>query len=170
PAAPRPMRHGPVARVRRALATATPRHALWTHARRAFGRTGPGTALKRRLHTGALPFARDPAGRRPARLPHLAARPAGSPPANVLLISPCDFTGNTALHVFATASRLAGEGWSAAIAVPENPGSVRDLGRPAFPVLTYRDVRRGRLRFPDGLAPDLVHAFTPREAVRHLTE
>ena len=46
---------------------------------------------------------------------------------------------------------------------------MRDVGRPAFPVLSFRDIARGRLKFPDGHGPDLVHAFTPRESVRNLT-
>jgi glycosyltransferase involved in cell wall biosynthesis len=59
-------------------------------------------------------------------------------------------------------------GLSPAIAVPSNPASVRDLGKPSFPVVTYRDVRKGRLDFSDDRGVGLVHAFTPREHVRRL--
>jgi glycosyltransferase involved in cell wall biosynthesis len=88
---------------------------------------------------------------------------------NVLFISHCDFTGNSAFHVYKIASELHARGLSPIIAVPEDADSVEDVGRPPFPVLTYRDVRNGRLCFPDGRGPDLVHAFTPRERVRKLT-
>lgn len=96
-----------------------------------------------------------------------AARRAGGK--NVLVVSHCDFTGNSAFHVYAIATELDRMGWSPAIAVPRNPGGVRELGRPAFPVLSYRDVERGRLRFSDGAGPDLLHAFTPRAPVRNLS-
>ena len=88
---------------------------------------------------------------------------------NVLFVSHCDFTGASAYHVFSIAIELERLGWSPAIAVPRNPRGVRDLGRPAFQVRSFGDARRGRLGFPDGKDPDLVHAFTPRELVRNLT-
>ena len=88
---------------------------------------------------------------------------------NVLFISHCDFTGNSAYHVFSIACELERLGWSPAIAVPRGPRGVRELGRPGFGVISYRDAYRGRLEFPDGAPPDLVHAFTPREHVRDLT-
>ncbi len=46
---------------------------------------------------------------------------------------------------------------------------MRDVGQPRFQVLSFRDVRRGRLRFADGERVDMVHAFTPRAPVRSLT-
>jgi glycosyltransferase involved in cell wall biosynthesis len=96
----------------------------------------------------------------------VAPRPDGR---NVLLVSHCDFTGNSAYHVYAIASELERLGWSPAIAVPRNARGVRDLGRPHFHTLSYRDADAGRVRFPDGRGPDLVHAFTPREHVRNVT-
>src|SRR6266511_3012520 len=57
---------------------------------------------------------------------------------NILLISHCDFTGNSALHAYKIAMELHSRGLSPLIAVP------------------------------DGRGPDLVHAFTPRERVRKL--
>jgi glycosyltransferase involved in cell wall biosynthesis len=88
----------------------------------------------------------------------------------VLLVSHCDFTGNSALHVYAIACELERRGLSPAIAVPANAKGVADLGNPSFPVVSYRDVRRGRLRFADGRGIDLVHAFTPRAPVRALVD
>jgi glycosyltransferase involved in cell wall biosynthesis len=88
----------------------------------------------------------------------------------VLLVSHCDFTGNSALHVYAIACELERRGLSPAIAVPVNARGVADLGSPSFPVLSYRHVRKGRLRFADGRGIDLVHAFTPRAHVRGLVD
>jgi glycosyltransferase involved in cell wall biosynthesis len=99
------------------------------------------------------------------------ARPtsaAGRRIQNVLLISHCDFTGNSALHVYRIGAELHARGLSPVIAVPDDPETVEDLGRPPFHVVSYGDVRAGQLRFPDGRGPDLVHAFTPRERVRKL--
>ena len=87
---------------------------------------------------------------------------------NVLLISHCDFTGNSALHTYRIALELHTRGYSPVIAVPGDPETVEDLGRPPFAVVSYRDAHSDRLRFPDGRGPDLVHAFTPRERVRKL--
>jgi glycosyltransferase involved in cell wall biosynthesis len=100
------------------------------------------------------------------------APPVGAerrPIVNVVLVSHCDFTGNSALHVYAVASELYARGRSPVVVVPENAESVDDVGRPPFPVMTYREARAGALAFPDGRGPDLVHAFTPREIVRRLT-
>jgi glycosyltransferase involved in cell wall biosynthesis len=90
------------------------------------------------------------------------------PIVNVVVISHCDFRGNSALHVLAIASGLYQRGLSPVVAVPERADTVDDVGRPPFPVLTYSEVRKA-VRFPNGAGPDLVHAFTPREPVRRVT-
>ena len=138
-----------------------PRTPRRVRVRRAIGQTRLGYALKRLLRR------RRAAASPPGPVP--APTPRSGELRNVLIVSHCDFTGNSALHVYSIASELPRHGFAPAIAVPEHAAGVRDLGEPSFPVLTYRDVRRGRLRFPDGRGPDLVHAFTPREHVRALT-
>lgn len=85
---------------------------------------------------------------------------------NVLYVSHCDFTGNSALHVLAVANEFEKRGASPAIAVPLNPDTVDDPGRPSYHVLDYATARSGSASFPDGRGPDVVHAFTPREHVR----
>jgi glycosyltransferase involved in cell wall biosynthesis len=85
---------------------------------------------------------------------------------NVVFVSHCDFTGNSALHVLAVASGLHERGLSPVIAVPANAESIDEVGRPSFPVLTYEEACTSALLFPDGRGPDLVHCFTPREIVR----
>jgi glycosyltransferase involved in cell wall biosynthesis len=86
-----------------------------------------------------------------------------APIERVLLVSHCDFTGNSAVHAYRIAVELNARGLSPAIAVPGDPETVEDLGRPPFPVLSYADAASGRFE------PQLVHAFSPRERVRKLT-
>jgi glycosyltransferase involved in cell wall biosynthesis len=105
-------------------------------------------------------------------VPHMTTSPARGRRANgrnVLFVSHCDFSGNSAFHVFSIAKELERRGWFPAIAVPRGARGVRDLGGADFRVLTYRSARRSGLTFPDGNGPDLVHAFTPRQHVRNLT-
>jgi glycosyltransferase involved in cell wall biosynthesis len=146
-----------VNRLRRLRFAATPPHAWPTNARKLLGRTRVGVLLKRRRTARPTP---EP----PSVHPRRAVRGR-----NVLLVSHCDFTGNSAYHVHAIARELGRLGWSPAVAVPGSPGGARELGPVDFPIVAFRDVRRGRLRFPDGRGVDLVHAFTPREVVRRLT-
>jgi glycosyltransferase involved in cell wall biosynthesis len=129
-----------------------------------------------RLLTDAIAWSQrrgeQPSSDRPAPRWRAGRRAVGSTSRsikNVLLISHCDFTGNSALHVYRIASELHARGYSPVIAVPDDPETVEDIGRPPFAVVSYRGARADRLRFPDGRGPDLVHAFTPRERVRKLT-
>lgn len=109
---------------------------------------------------------RGPAPRSSTRRP--SPQSPGAAIKNVLFISHCDFTGNSALHAYRIASELHARGLSPVIAVPDDPQTVDDIGRPPFAVISYGDARAGRFRFPDGRGPDLVHGFTPRERVRKL--
>jgi glycosyltransferase involved in cell wall biosynthesis len=95
-------------------------------------------------------------------------RPVPNPIKNVLFVSHCDFSGHSALHAYRIASELHDRGRAPVIAVPDDPETVADVGRPPFAVITYRDARAGRFGFPDSRSPDLIHAFSPRERVREL--
>src|SRR3954451_24975285 len=75
---------------------------------------------------------------------------------NVLLVSHADLAASSGLHVLAIATGLAKRGYSPVVAVPS-----RAPGGGAVSVVSHRDVLAGRLEFPNGDAPDLVHAFTP---------
>ncbi len=88
---------------------------------------------------------------------------------NVLFVSHCGFTGNSAFHVLAVANELHKRGLSPAICVPGDPGKVADVGRPPFPVISFAVAERKRVRFADRRGPDIVHSFTPRERVRAFT-
>lgn len=150
-------------RIRRARFSATPAYAWRMRAGSALERSAGGRRVKRVL----MPVVAH--AHRPSARPDVprsrVSRPGGR---NVLFVSHCDFAGNSAYHVYSIATELERRGWSPVIAVPGSPRGARELGRAAFQVLSFRDVHRGRLRFPDEQGPDVVHAFTPREPVRLL--
>jgi glycosyltransferase involved in cell wall biosynthesis len=89
---------------------------------------------------------------------------------NVAFVNYYDFTSNSAIHIFHLANELVARGAGCAVAVPGDPATVERIGEPRFQALDFRDAKRGKLRFPDGRGPTLVHAWTPREVVRELTE
>ena len=89
---------------------------------------------------------------------------------NILLISHCDFSTNHALHVSTVASTLRKFGADTAVAMPNDVKSVRIHGKVDFQLLHYDEAARNGAVFPDGRGPDIVHAWTPREHVRKLTE
>lgn len=89
---------------------------------------------------------------------------------NLIIVSHCDFDGNSALHALAFATLAHAAGVDAVLAVPNDPGSVRAVAEPAHAVVSYQEVLEGRMGFADGRAVDLIHSFTPREHVRRFTE
>ncbi|HLH43125.1 MAG TPA: glycosyltransferase [Bryobacteraceae bacterium] len=86
---------------------------------------------------------------------------------NVLFISHCDFPNNSALHIFSIARNLAEEGLDCIVCVPGGEPALASVAR--FSVVSYGLGYSGRILFPDGRGPDLIHAWTPRERVRKLT-
>ena len=88
----------------------------------------------------------------------------------VLFVNYEDFRSNSAIHIVNLAEQLAELDVSSSICVPSRPGSVSVLREVRLPVITYSDARRGRFGLPEGAQPDLIHAWTPRERVRLLTE
>ena len=89
---------------------------------------------------------------------------------NVLLISHCDYNLNSAIQVYSVAEELCKLGIQCIVCVPGSmsaPSCPRAL---PSPVLTYAHARSRSVVFADGRGPDLVHAWTPREAVRKITE
>jgi glycosyltransferase involved in cell wall biosynthesis len=84
---------------------------------------------------------------------------------NVLLVSHADLGDGGGLHVSAIAVGLAARGYAPVVAFPSRP---RGATNGAIRVVTHRDAVAGRFSFPDGEPVDLVHAFTPRAAVRRV--
>lgn len=137
---------------------ARPRHTRLLRLRRAVGRARLAYPIKRAIRKC---FAR---GASSGGIPSYPARERTEQP-NILLISHCDFTGNSAVHAYQIATELHQRGYQVAIAVPGNPRTVDDIGRPPFTVTSHRDARLRLPIFPNGRGPELVHAFTPRRSV-----
>jgi glycosyltransferase involved in cell wall biosynthesis len=88
---------------------------------------------------------------------------------NLIFVSHCDFHGNSAMHLFSIANVLTILGHSCAVCVPGRPETVLDHGKPMFQVLDYGEAVLYGVSFANRQAPDLVHAWTPRELVRKTT-
>lgn len=89
---------------------------------------------------------------------------------NVAFVNYHDFTSNSAVHIARLADELSELGDSCAVVVPGDPATVELLGAHTFAELDFRAASDHGLRFPNGEPPTLVHAWTPRERVRELTE
>jgi glycosyltransferase involved in cell wall biosynthesis len=90
-------------------------------------------------------------------------------PFNIVFVSPCNFTGNTAMHPFRIANILSEWGSHCIVCVPDLPESALEHGRPRFGVLDYETILGQGVCFADGRGPDLIHAWTPREVARRTT-
>jgi glycosyltransferase involved in cell wall biosynthesis len=88
---------------------------------------------------------------------------------NLIFVSHCDFRNNSAMHLFSIANVLTVLGHSCAVCVPGRPETVLDHGKPMFQVLDYGEAMLYGVTFANRGAPDLVHAWTPRELVRETT-
>jgi glycosyltransferase involved in cell wall biosynthesis len=86
---------------------------------------------------------------------------------NILFVLYYDFTANSAIHVHNFANQLASFGHGVAVAVPANKDTGANLGEQSYVSAEFSEIdgEWDRL-FRDGRPPDIVHAWTPREAVR----
>ena len=90
---------------------------------------------------------------------------------NILFVLYHDFSANSAVHVHNFANELATRGHSTAVAVPEMENSGGGLGEQRYRVGTFAQIAGDwRELFENGEAPDVVHAWTPRENVRLFCE
>ncbi len=85
---------------------------------------------------------------------------------NILFVNYGDFTSNSLNHIGGFANALCAQGHACAVAVPVNRASISAFPRPNFVPATFEEVLSGRSPFPNGLAADIIHAWTPREHVR----
>jgi glycosyltransferase involved in cell wall biosynthesis len=86
------------------------------------------------------------------------------------LVAHCNFRGNSAMHVFSLAVELQKLGHESCILVPDSPATVHEHGEPSFGVMDYASALKNGLRFADGARPDIIHAWSPREHVRKITQ
>src|SRR5918999_3041018 len=83
---------------------------------------------------------------------------------NILFALYHDFSANSAVHVHNFANQLAALGHSTAVAIPDGPDRGASLGAQNYSVQRF-DQLDGDWSpvFANGGAPEIVHAWTPRE-------
>ena len=87
---------------------------------------------------------------------------------NILFVLYGDFSSNSANPLVLYARELHLAGHSSAVAVPSKLETVSQYPNPSFRPLLYREVlAEPESAFPDGRPADVIHAWTPREVVRH---
>ncbi len=87
---------------------------------------------------------------------------------NILFVLYGDFSSTSANPLVLYARELHLAGHSSAVAVPATLESVSQHPNPSFKPLLYGDVlAEPESAFPDGRPADVIHAWTPREVVRH---
>ena len=89
---------------------------------------------------------------------------------NIILVSHCNFSGQSAYHVHNIAKELAAHGCACILCVPDGAKSAKNHVMPAVPIINYEAAIKKGLVFPDGNGPTLIHCWTPREHVRQFTE
>lgn len=90
---------------------------------------------------------------------------------NILFVLYHDFTANSAVHVHNFANRLVDSGHSVAVAIPERDDSGSALGEQNYRVLAFDEMDGNWAPlFTNGLPPDVLHGWTPRENVRLFCE
>lgn len=86
---------------------------------------------------------------------------------NILFVNYGDFTTNSLNHIGGFANWLVSRGHSCVVAVPDGRDTLGAVHQPRFRAATCAEVLAAPTGlFPDGRPADLVHAWTPREAVR----
>jgi glycosyltransferase involved in cell wall biosynthesis len=86
------------------------------------------------------------------------------------LIAHCNFRGNSAMHVFSIAVELQKLGHECCILVPDSPETVYEHDHPSFEVMDYAAALKTGLSFVERGRPDVLHAWSPREHVRKITQ
>lgn len=87
----------------------------------------------------------------------------------IVLISHCNFLGNSAMHVFSIAEQLQVLGHEVVMLVPEGVDTVERHRVASFPIQTYDQALTEGLIFEGAEGPDIVHAWSPREHVRKIS-
>ena len=90
---------------------------------------------------------------------------------NILFVLYHDFSANSAVHVHNFANQLARLGHDTAVATPKGDDTGAALGQQRYAIGLFDEIDGDWSDlFPNGAAPDIVHAWTPRENVRLFCE
>lgn len=83
----------------------------------------------------------------------------------VLFVNYFDLDNNSGIHIFNLANELTRLGWECSVCVPHGRHTATASGEPLFETFEFGEARlRNQQPF------DLIHAWTPRETVRSMTE
>jgi glycosyltransferase involved in cell wall biosynthesis len=85
---------------------------------------------------------------------------------NLLFVNYGDFRTNSLNHIGGFANTLSSRGHACIVAVPEGKDTITAIADPLFAPATFAEVLAREVRFLDGRPADVIHAWTPREAVR----
>jgi len=99
------------------------------------------------------------------RIPPVADRTAI--PLNLLFVLHGDFTANSTLQACALANELADAGHACVIAVPRDLETLRHQRAPRFRGCLHAEALEHGGAFANGRGPDVIHAWTTRERIRH---
>jgi glycosyltransferase involved in cell wall biosynthesis len=91
-------------------------------------------------------------------------------PLNLLFVLSGHFTSNSALQVCALANELGSAGHHCVISVPRDLTTVAQQANPRFRACLHPAAIAHGGDYPNGRGPDIIHAWTTREGVRHTTE
>ncbi len=89
---------------------------------------------------------------------------------NILFALYNDFNCNSASHVHSFANELSRFGHDCIVAVPWNKETIANLGSTSYRGVDFGEVLAADSVFADGRGPDILHAWTPREIVRHFCD
>jgi len=91
---------------------------------------------------------------------------------NILFILYDSFISNSAIHVHNFANALSESGHDCTVMAKSHKNSIQEFIAPhiAYTALEFADIRQKRLPFKNNQEPDIIHAWTPREAVRNIVK
>ena len=89
---------------------------------------------------------------------------------NVLFIAASELASNSALHILSVAQSMQSWGIECAVSCRSDDNNVRPRSEWPFLLCDQRELMHNGVLFPNGHGPDLIHAWTPREHVRRVTE
>ncbi|MGA0608303.1 glycoside hydrolase family 99-like domain-containing protein [Phenylobacterium sp. VNQ135] len=84
---------------------------------------------------------------------------------NILFVSHCNFTGNSAYHVGALCRQLKKLGHTTTVLVPDRAETAEEAGFGDLTVYTFADALATGPEAVTIERPDIIHAFTPRDHV-----
>jgi len=85
---------------------------------------------------------------------------------HILFVNHHHLDSNSGIHIFNLANQLSRLGMKCTVCVPNNKDAARALGHCEFEIINFDEIR---YKMRPGQV-DLIHAWTPRELVRKMTE